>query len=131
VSKRAGSNDLTEPEKAALATLLKSIADTAEFRSRTAEQKLSVEAMIERRRNETPEQRNARARRWLETVDAGSRTGVLHDPELFLLRVSAVEQVHEDRMMDGSYGAALADMPPERSSALLFITWACGLHLIV
>jgi hypothetical protein len=108
--KRVGINDLTEPEKTALATLLKSIADAEEFRARTAEQNVSVEARIERRHNETPEQRNDRARRWIETVDAGSRTGVLHDPELFLLRVFAVEQVHEDRMIDGSYGAAFADI---------------------
>jgi hypothetical protein len=110
VTKLIRSGDLTEQEKSALEILLKNIVNTAEFRKRAAAQETSIEAMLQRRRNEMPAQRNARARQWIDIVDSGNRVGILHEPELFFLRVSTVEWVHHDRFVDGAYEAALADI---------------------
>lgn len=58
------------------------------------------------------------ARTWLDLVESAESYGAFSPPECFLLRVSAVERVHEQRWFDGFYVADLTDIDNRMDSIL-------------
>lgn len=110
MTKRILHEDLSEREKAALETLFSNARKADDFRQKLADQNIPVEEMVKRRRSETAQQRDLRVRASIDTFNIGNQAGIVHEPELFLLRVARVEQVCDDRICEGLYDVEFAEV---------------------
>ena len=87
----------------------------AQYQFRDRADSLALHMKLPARDSSRPEKRLEphavlHAREWLATLDAGERAGRLQEPDLFMLRVSAVERVYEARHSDGVYKVEYRDV---------------------
>lgn len=119
MAKRLASADLTRAEREHLDDVISTLLNELHY-SKLVERIAEVD---QERTSSSLDGKRKRASAWLEAVDVGEACGKLQDPEAFFLRVYAVEQVHEERMIDGDYSSELADV----SAAIREIERAHGL----
>lgn len=103
-----GEIQLSEPELQALSTLAFSSRTRYKFREQ-------MHKLAHRIKNPTktdsilsPLEAEATARIWLEAAGAAENAGEMSPSHRFFIRVSAIEQVHNNRVLDGFYDKDLA-----------------------
>lgn len=101
---------LSEQESQALNTLLVSFRARDQFRKQVREIK-----HIRNMRKDAPlmsglTQDKFDAQKWLDMVETSELAGALEPSFRFLMRVFVIEQVHDQRYMDGSYDEDLVDI---------------------
>ena len=105
-----------EPVVQALATILENYRAWDQFRGKVSD-------LVHVRKNQHQsvskrevDQVETEARKWLDLAESAEISGAFSRPECFLLRVFAVERVHEQRWLDGFYVADLADIDSRMDS---------------
>ena len=110
IRKRVQVDDLTDAQGAALSKYARNRVSELELEEASRSAHASVEELVQLSMKGTREERDAHARAWIKMVDAAHRVGRLQEPALFLLRVRAVEKIHEDRLVRDDCGPELAEV---------------------
>ena len=100
-TRRTDESQLPEPVVQALNTILASVRAWHQFQEHASD--LRRENQRQNDSEQSMFEDETATRVWLDTVESAEIAGVLSPPRIFLLRVSAIERIHDRRVHEGLY----------------------------
>ena len=101
---------MNDSTKQALETILKTVSASDQFQRHGRELHRITKAQMSNASEDDLSEIEAEAQVWLKAADSAETAGVFKPPFCFLLRASAVESVHQRRLLDGLYNPDLDDI---------------------